>query len=157
MYITASYEDRAGEKHEAAEEVRWKDVKRQSASENVRKAVLLARYANLMQNWLIDENLRLGPHEKTIYIPVTPISFYNDGLIIPSERYVQKGETVYMPMELSYWERLSRSLIVSKDYKKLFADFLVYMKEESRGIEESLDEEVDILQNLTESPDPPLL
>ncbi|MCK5027050.1 MAG: hypothetical protein KAS07_01385, partial [Candidatus Pacebacteria bacterium] len=153
MFVTASYEDRSGEKHESVEEVEWKDVKRQNASQNVRKAVLLARYANLMQNWIIDENMRLGPHEKTIYVPINPIIFYTDGLIVPRERHVPNRDITYMPVELSYWERLSRPLIVSKDYKEMFEKFLIYMKEESRGIDELMEEEVEILENLTNSPD----
>ena len=158
--VVARYEDRAGVEHSEEQNVAWSQKAKTSPSANVRKAALLARYVNLIQNWTIDENLRLGPHEKTVYVPIQPISFYKGGLVIPEERYSQgyqqRGGLQYVPIELSYWERLSRPLVVSEDYKKVFNDFEKYFKEEYRDLSEQkiLKRELKILNNLENSPDP---
>ena len=157
--VVVRYTDRQGEQHTEEQEVLWTRDAKVNPSANVRKAALLARYVNLMQNWAIDENLRLGPHEKTIYVPVQPIVFYHDGLLIPEERYrsgyhPRRGHTV--PVELSEWERLSRSLAVSEDYRDTFEDFMDYFKEEYRGLNEQklLKRELHLLDDLVESPKP---
>lgn len=154
--LVVSYEDRQGITHTEEQMVEWTSTSKTSPSQNVRKAALLARYANLMQNWIIDENLRQGPHEKTIYIPIQPISFYDEGLIVPIERYPAGEGTQYMPVELSRWERLSRPLQVSQDYKDIFADFAEYFESESQRLSEQdlLEDELKILKNLTKTPNP---
>ncbi|MCR4264437.1 MAG: VWA domain-containing protein [Candidatus Roizmanbacteria bacterium] len=154
--VIASYEDRDGEVHSEEQIVQWTNESKDNPSQNVRKAVLLARYVNLMQNWIIDENLRQGPHEKTIYIPIQPTIFYDDGLVIPVERYPEGSGQRYIPVELSQWERLSRRLVVSEDYKKVFDDFITYFTAEYQDLSEKdlLEQEVETLENLTKSPNP---
>lgn len=151
--VVASYTDRAGQTFSEPGMVDWSQVTGDSASPNVRKAVVLARYANLMQNWLIDENDRLGRHEKTIYSPVRVYDFYHRGLVIPAERYPD-GRVTFTPYELNYWERLSRDLIVSEDYKQLFKDFRQHMETEIEGVSEEnrLEQELQLLKNLENSP-----
>lgn len=153
--VTASYTDRTGTTSSNSSEVNWNSVRADNASPNVRKAVMLARYANLIQNWSIDENLRQGRPEKTIYLPVTPYRFYESGLVIPYDRYPERAEQNYIPRELNYWERLSRELVVSEDYRQLFGDFREYMEQEVQVVSESeaIMDEVQLLQNLENSPD----
>jgi Ca-activated chloride channel homolog len=151
--VVASYTDRAGVTHSESGVVDWSEVRGESASANVQKAVLLARYVNLVQNWLIDENDRLGRPEKTVYRPIYTYGFYDGGLVIPAERYPDR-KVVFTPHELNYWERLSRNLVVSEDYKQLFKDFRIHMEEELQVVSESekLKEEVQLLKNLENSP-----
>ena len=153
--VIASYTDRQGVQHSEEQVVHWSEEAKRSPSANVRKAALLARYVNLLQNWAIDENLRQGPHEKTIIVPIKPIVFYDEGLIIPRERY-PGYEPGYKLAELSQWERLSRSLVVSEDYKKVLRDFMDYFQEEYRGLSEKklLKRELQLLDDLIHSPDP---
>jgi len=153
--VTASYMDRAGTTSTNTSIVDWQSVRADGASPNVRKGVMLARYANLIQNWSIDENLRLGRPEKTVYLPVTPRRFYESGLVIPYERYPQSGPPTYAPRELNYWERLSRPLVVSDDYRQLFGDFREYIEIESQAVSEteSIQDEIQLLENLENSPD----
>lgn len=152
--VIAGYTDRAGQQFVEPGIVEWSQVTGESASKNVRKAVVLARYANLMQNWLMDENSRLGRHEKTIYSPVRALDFYHGGMIIPAERYPDRTVT-FTPYELNYWERLSRDLVVSEDYKQLFHDFRKHMETEIEGVseEDRLRQELQLLENLENSPD----
>jgi Ca-activated chloride channel family protein len=152
--VLATYTDRSGTTTSTAEVVAWSQFAGESASANVRKAVLLSRYVNLMQNWLIDENERQGLPEKTVYVPVRPYDFYYTGLVVPAERYPEGSGVTYQPYELNYWERLSRQLVVSEDYKKLFKDFRGYMEEELEVVSESekLKDEVQLLKNLENSP-----
>lgn len=157
--VIARYTDRRGVEHVEDQNVIWTREAKSNPSANVRKAALLARYVNLMQNWTIDENLRQGPHEKTIYVPVETRSFYTNGLLIPEERYSRSARRHggrYVPVELSQWERLSRSLVVSKDYKEVFDDFMDYFEEEYRGLSERnlLKRELKILDDLGNSPRP---
>ena len=153
--VTASYMDRTGATSSNSGLVNWQSVRTETASPNVRKAVLLSRYANLIQNWTIDENLRLGRPEKTIYLPVSPYRFYESGLAIPYNRYPEPTNQAYIPRELNHWERLSRDLVVSEDYRQLFGDFQKYMEQESLVVSESeaIQDEIQLLENLTNSPD----
>ena len=153
--VVAAYTDRAGVRHSEEQVVHWSEEAKRSPSDSVRKAVLLARYVSLLQNWTIDENLRQGPHEKTIVVPIQPGIFYDDGIIIPRKRYPDHVSG-YGTAELSQWERLSRPLVVSKDYQEAFSDFMDYFTEEYRGLSEKglLKRELDLLDDLIHSPAP---
>jgi len=153
--VVASYTDRTGQRSIETGRVDWSRATAERASPNVRKAVLLSRYTNLLQNWLIDENIRLGRPEKTIYRPVQPRAFYSSGLVVPRERYINDGAATTVPYELNYWERLSRDLVVSEDYRQLFRDFRQHMEREAERVSETekLQAEIQLLRNLERSPD----
>lgn len=136
LTLTTSYEDRTG--NSDGEEV---TVELPSATSDhydntgIRKGILLARYVNLMRNWVDDE--RESYTEKR---PIPPIAFHETGIIIPPDlKYPQ----------FSKWERQSIPLKVSEDYRKLISEFKDYFGEEADAIgDTSLSRETEVMEKL---------
>jgi Ca-activated chloride channel family protein len=131
IVLLASYEDRDGrrESDEAVVELE------ESASDfyqnnGVRKAVLLARYADLLKNWMIDERRAAEKGWR----------------IVPS---VTLASGIVIPVELGEWERQSMPLTVSDPYPELFGRFMDYFQSESQAIgDHTLAQEEEILRKL---------
>ena len=155
--VVAKYTDRQGVEHAEEQIVAW-DGAGENPSVTMRKAVLLARYVNLLQNWLIDERLRKDKTGDEIYKPVWATTFYNIGLPTPRERHTDRYLRHDAPRQpsLSRWERSSESLTVSKDYKEVFADFSDYFEKEHKDLNDLdlLERELELLRNLTEASNP---
>ncbi|MBT4856571.1 VWA domain-containing protein [Candidatus Uhrbacteria bacterium] len=126
--LTVSYENRYGEEFIQTDSVTIVDGG--SDSSGVAKAVLLARYADLLLNWLIDTNQEVS----------VPAVTADDGIAIPSQWLL--GE----------WEQTSTTLTVSDDYKELFGIFEEYMKDQISVLaDEELNQEIDLLQTLQQA------
>jgi Ca-activated chloride channel family protein len=134
LTLSVSYEDRVG--NESSAETRIELIESQPESfENsgIRKAILLTRYANLLKNWINDE--RLSYEEDR---PIEPVVGDESGIVIPEK------------IELSRWERQSVPLFVSPPYREHFSTFLNHFKEEAGELQdETLDQEMDVLENLS--------
>lgn len=99
----------------------------------IRKAILLARYADLIGNWLNDER-----RSRVENRPIEP-SVNAEAGIHPPER---------LP-ELGRWERQSIPLNVSSEYRSLFQAFADHLRPEMRAIgDETLQRELDLLATL---------
>jgi len=131
--LKTSYEDRAGDV-DGSEAKIYLDDERPEYFDNsgIRKGVLLARYADLVQNWLIDEREHASwsrPWEPNI-------NYEEEGICIP-------------PTQLGEWERTSLPLTVSPSYRALFRDFSQYFSDEIYEIgDNTLLQELQILRQL---------
>jgi Ca-activated chloride channel family protein len=130
--LSTSYEDRAGVK-DGSEAKIYLDDERPEYFDNsgIQKGILLARYADLTENWLIDE--REHAHWSAPWEPrVNP----ELGICVP-------------PTVLGQWERTSLPLMVSSPYRSLFRDFSEYFSDEINEIgDNTLLQELQILRQL---------
>lgn len=102
-------------------------------NDGVRKGVLLARYATLLQYWIQDE--RQHAH-----------------LSYPWEPTWERGEGIGLPPRsgLDDWERQSLPLMVSREYRSRFADYADYFSQEMRATgDNDLSRELAILEKLS--------
>jgi Ca-activated chloride channel family protein len=130
--LRTSYEDRAGDV-DGSEAKIYLDDERPEYFDNsgIQKGVLLARYADLVQNWLVDEREHASWSR-----PWEPRVSYEDGICLP-------------PSLLGQWERTSLPLMVSSPYRSLFRDFSGYFSDEMDEIgDNTLKQEMDILHQL---------
>ncbi|MFH1403388.1 MAG: VWA domain-containing protein [Candidatus Altiarchaeota archaeon] len=136
--LRASYEDREGNKDYDEKTITFEDKSPDHyGNDGLRKGILLARYADLMKNWINDER---GNLDKPKPIPLRPVYEYHKvGIMCPPR------------VELGEWERQSVSLRVSKAYMDLFDEFQDYFEDEMDELDdETLEQEVDVLEKLAE-------
>ncbi len=133
--LIASYEDREGNKEISEVEVTFtEDSPNFYENKGIRKGILLARYADLMKNWINDERESLDAGET-----IRPSVDYIEGIVVPE------------PVVLGQWERRSTPLVVSNHYIQLVKDFRNYFEDEMDAIDDAtLHQEVDILNKLIE-------
>jgi Ca-activated chloride channel family protein len=130
--LKTSYEDRAGNE-DGSEAKIYLDDERPEYFENsgIRKGILLARYADLVENWLIDEREHASWSR-----PWEPRVNPEYGIVVP-------------PSALGTWERQSLPLMVSSPYRSLFRDFSEYFSDEINEIgDNTLLQELQILRQL---------
>ncbi|MFH0862407.1 MAG: VWA domain-containing protein [Candidatus Altiarchaeota archaeon] len=132
LRLKVSYEDRNGRREYVKEDVEVEDVRPDDyPNSGIRKGILLARYADLMKSWIIDE--REGA---AIQAPVSP--YVNEDVGIRCPRPI--------PPRLGRWERQSMPLIVSGGYPRTFGRFETYFRYEMAEIgDDSLGREVEVL------------
>ncbi len=134
LKLKVSYEDRMGKTDSSEAEIKITGNAEYFANNGIRKGILLARYANLMKNWIIDE--------RADYITPKPLyrCMTKETGIVDSYR---------CPIELGQWERQSIPLKISQDYKDLFKDFKSYFEKEKNAIgDDTLNKEMEILNKL---------
>ncbi len=126
--LVVSYENRYGEAFLQSDSITIDGGKAESTG--VTKAVLLARYADLLLNWLIDTNQQAPEPTVTIF----------EGIVVPAE------------WVLSEWEQTSTELTVSDAYKELFATFTAHMEQQIAALgDDELYQEVDLLELLQQA------
>ncbi len=132
LNLKASYEDRNGNRESNETAIVFANEEPEFfANSGIRKGVLLARYADLIKNWLIDER-----EHASISHPWEPSVNQEDGIIVP-------------PTILGQWECQSLPLSVSPPYKEIFQQFSEYFLSEAEAIgDETLNQELDILKIL---------
>ncbi|MGB7571357.1 MAG: VWA domain-containing protein [Methanothrix sp.] len=131
IVLSAGYEDRDGRLDSDEAVVELEESTSDFYQNNgVRKAVLLARYADLLKNWMIDERRAAEKGWR----------------IVPS---VTLASGIVIPLELGEWERQSLPLTVSDPYPEFFGRFREYFQVEAQAIgDSSLDREDAILRKL---------
>lgn len=131
--LAVSYEDREGKTDSDTQEFDFtSNGIEYFENSGVRKAILLARYVNLMKDWINDER-------QAMYIekPVTPVVSETSGIVVPEL------------IELGPWEQQSVSLTVSSVYKSIFSEFLSHFQSEMSSIgDTTLEKEAAILEKL---------
>jgi Ca-activated chloride channel family protein len=136
LNLIASYEDRNGRSDTAITTVNLQYASPEYfGNTGIRKGILLARYADLLKNWIIDE------HEQAhLSRSLEPSVDREHGIIIPPP------DDFY----LSHWERQSLPLMVSGPYRELFGEFSGYFAEEMSALQDdTLGQELDILRKLS--------
>ncbi len=136
--LTVKYEDRNGNKHSNKQHVDFSSADLNTSNTGIRKAVLLARYVNIIKDWIYDE--RLG----NIVYDYSPSVRTDCGISIPEIR--PDG------VQLGKWERASLKLHVSNHYKEMFKKFKKYFETEAEKLgDENLSKELEILDLLIEN------
>ncbi|WP_121820956.1 vWA domain-containing protein [Halostella salina] len=128
LSLSASYETRTGQRRERTRTVRFPDRGPETFDNTgIRKAVLLARYADLMRSWMVDE--RTGEDG-------------DDGIEpVPDD-------------ELGRWERRSDPLTVSEPYRRRFDAFADHFERELTAIgDDDLERELTLLRDLADDGD----
>ncbi len=131
LKLMASYQDRNGVQDSDEAEVNVGEPKADFYQNNgIRKAILLANYADLLKNWMIDERKAAKSGWR----------------IVPS---VTLANGIVIPVELGEWERQSMPLTVSDSYRELFVIFEDYFHKEMQAIgDDTLVREEEILRKL---------
>ena len=144
IQLTVTYKDRGGQVDSDSVKFEFKKGTEFYDNTGIRKGLVLARYASLIKNWLLherdaqDSKLEKKAEGKKRK-PVTVSDYEIKGIFIPDEYY-----------PLGNWERQSKKLSVSEEYKKLFKKFHSYFEKEMEDIEDSsMDKELKILKILT--------
>ncbi len=133
VYLRVTYEDRDGRK-DSSEALIVLEGEQPEFFDNsgIRKGVLLARYAALLKNWMIDERQHIHYSR-----PWDAVICEDTGIVIPSENFSQ-------------WERQSLPLVVSEPYRNIFRDFSGYFEGEMDAINDyTLEQELQILKSLS--------
>lgn len=117
LTLQVSYQDRNGTPAEVETQVVFPDAQADAYDNlGIRKGVLLARYVDLIQNWLIDERRA----------EAQPYAF------APSAS-VEAGIPTPQPEWLGRWERRSQPLHVMAAYTPLLTTFKAYFEAEASG------------------------
>lgn len=148
--LEVSYQDRAGNIDKSTEAV---DLERFNfalpnalfpvgvkpygyENSGIRKSILLSNYANLMQNWLGEANSKSFETVK---------KFCGEDQFWPADYYIWRPCYI----DSIKWERSSKKLIVSEEYKTRFEEFKTYFENEMKALgDDSLKKEVEILDIL---------
>ena len=132
LKLKVSYEDRAGKSDSSQTGVEISKGAEYFENIGIRKGIILARYANLIKNWINDERANYQKPE-----PFMPCITEEIGIIEPC------------PIQLGKWERQSIPLMVSSHYKDLFKEFKPYFEREMNAIgDNTLKQEIEILSKL---------
>jgi Ca-activated chloride channel homolog len=134
--LMVSYEDIRGKSQRNSVEIHFSKHTKSFDNNGIRKGVLLAKYADLMRHWILDERSAQA-HKPTDYrrtpkeigmFPPRPVEDYNLGI----------------------WEQRSMELKVSNFYKGLFKDFARFFEKEALILKDrSLEKELKILRTLS--------
>lgn len=137
LTLRASYEDRDGNRHETEAAATFADDGYDN--DGIRKAVWLARYADLLKNWMTDARAedrwwQFGEPE--------PLVNEDDGIAVPPEPNASTR---------SRWEQASVPLAVDDAYREAFATFREAFAEEIAAIGDStMEREMDVLDLLAQ-------
>lgn len=130
LKLIASYKDRNGKNDSDQKIIPMPEVKESFPNAGLRKGVLLARYANVIRDWIIDERSSVN----------TDFSVsVEDGITVLKEKDISLGK----------WERQSLPLKVSRHYGEVFSAFKDYFAAESQAIgDKELNKEVAVMEEL---------
>jgi Ca-activated chloride channel family protein len=132
LSLKIGYKDRDGSHHQKRLDFRFED----SDDKSIKKAILLSRYCEVMQNFLID--MRASCNDR-VSLPYTLI--LKNLEIDPKKRLVAIGS--------GNWERRSCKLRVSPGYQKLLNILKNYYQKEMKTLNDpSLQKELDLLNLL---------
>lgn len=135
LKLKTSYVDRQGQAGGDEAVIRMKNSAEYYDNSGIRKGIVLARYANLIKNWINDERVQKAQPKPTPFYSVDK----ENGIIIPE----------LIGPSLGRWERQSLPLTISRHYGKMFFYFKDYFIHEAAVIgDKELDQEVELLEKL---------
>ncbi len=144
IQLKVSYENRQGNKDTDTTEIEFEKQEDYYANTGVQKGILLVRYANLLRDWIVFERLDKTGWEvedsggQNSFV----IQEWYKELGIPSNTDRHFGSS-------TRWERKSKPLVVSPEYKKIFTQFLLYLEQEIKAIgDQTIKQEAEILRTL---------
>jgi Ca-activated chloride channel family protein len=135
LKLRVTYEDRTGRTDSSEATIYFDNYKPEYfENEGIRKGILLARYADLVKDWILDERDSFSQ-----WISWSPRVDMERGICPP-------------PDNLGTWERKSLPLKVSTHYRSIFKKFASYFANEADEISDAtLGQELDILALLSHS------
>ncbi|MFA6534225.1 MAG: VWA domain-containing protein [Patescibacteria group bacterium] len=136
LNLSVSYEDRNGKTETSQATVNLEDKSPEYFQNNgIRKGILLARYADLVKDWINDER-----QNRAAILPLEPVVNEEAGIVVPDSIHWQ----------LSEWERQSLPLTVAPKYQTLFSQFQTYFDAEVKAIgDQTLSQESTVLKTLS--------
>jgi len=136
--LTTSYEDRSGKSGGSNSTVTFPGLSPEYFENNgIRKGIALARYANMVKDWIHDERSHQEWRQPQPWAPMVDDHY---GIRVLPRPYPSLGQ----------WERQSIKLQVSDGYKKLFGTFSTYFAKEISAIgDKDMQKEMDILEKLS--------
>jgi len=140
IFLSVRYEDRQGKEHRSSRTILFESGGAERFDNTgIRKAVLLARYVNLLKAWMIDERKsEVEPVDPSVAFE-HPLVRDESGIIVPPEVRTSLGQ----------WERQSRALSVSEHYVKLFGRFIEHFSAQMQALgDDALKQELEILDRL---------
>lgn len=136
LALRVSYKDREGKSYTSEATVKFDSMVEHYDNTGVQKAVWLARYADLLKDWMIDTR-------KETHWWAEDRSLVNE----------EEGITVPPDVIGSKWEQTSVPLAVSEQYKQYIDAFRDAFQEEIASIgDTTLEREVQILETLKNAP-----
>ena len=134
LNLSVSYKDRDGKQFSNSKDVIFAEQNEHYDNTGIRKAIVLARYANTIKNWIMYE--RTG-EQRFIIIPAVGIMDFD---------YTEEQ----IRLILGKNERTSVKLKVSDTYKNIFNTIKQYILNENNELkDETLKQEIEILEDLT--------
>ena len=134
LNLSVSYKDRDGKQFSNSKDVIFAEQNEHYDNTGIRKAIVLARYANTIKNWIMYE--RTG-EQRFIIIPAVGIMDFD---------YTEEQ----IRLILGKNERTSVKLKVSDMYKNIFNTIKQYILNENNELkDETLKQEIEILEDLT--------
>lgn len=134
--LRVSYKDRAGTSHESSATVTIDSTGAHYDNAGIQKAVWLARYADLLKDWMIETR-----RETHWWTSDEPLVSEEDGITVPPD------------VTGSRWEQTSVRLEVNEAYQKFFASFHeAFAREVDEIGDPSLDRELQTLDILKNAP-----
>ena len=135
VYLKVTYEDRNGVKDSSVATIALESTQPEYFDNSgIRKGILLARYASLLKNWMIDERQHVQYGSSW-----NPMIGDDTGIVMTADN-------------ISQWERQSLPLMVSGPYSQIFRNFSRYFANEMYAINDStLNQELSILNILSNS------
>jgi Ca-activated chloride channel family protein len=128
--LTASYRRPGGERRSVERTVDLAGERERYSSRDVRKAVLLAQYTDLLRNWAAHERSRLDGDGRGVEAGIEPAD------------------------DLGRWEQRSRDLVVSRPYRERIERFAAHFRRTTRSIEGEFGDERRLLDQLLAAPAP---
>lgn len=142
--LKVTYETREGKKEEDISKVRFEQTDEYYNNNGIRKAIVLARYVNLIKDWTTCER---DKDDRFFITPEIGIIDWYDTNVKDEEHYDDYYYGYY-----SENERVLVNLTVSDEYKEIFKKFKEYMKEQIDILEdESMKEELYVLDKIIDT------
>lgn len=145
MTLSASYETRDARRHGNEQRVDWQPKSTSGpwyTSSGIRKGIVLARYANLLTHWILEERSRAPK-------PLTDSAAANPGFRPCTLASMQTRGICLPPPKLGRHERRSRPLTVNPHSARTLGTFAAYLKAEKGSLgDKNLDREIKLLSKL---------
>eukprot|EP01025_Chloroclados_australasicus_P018433 TRINITY_DN1966_c0_g1_i2.p1 TRINITY_DN1966_c0_g1~~TRINITY_DN1966_c0_g1_i2.p1 ORF type:complete len:679 (+),score=72.83 TRINITY_DN1966_c0_g1_i2:110-2146(+) len=125
----------------------------------VQKAVMLARYVDMLRGWIIEQRNSAGvsdiPEPFCQYYPDKRIQSTGSGCVVKGNNWVLPEARIlpvyeqFIQANLGVWERQSLPLTVSDQQKQVFQEFVTYLEATKTDVgDDTLDQELEMLNLL---------
>eukprot|EP01025_Chloroclados_australasicus_P028835 TRINITY_DN2859_c0_g2_i1.p1 TRINITY_DN2859_c0_g2~~TRINITY_DN2859_c0_g2_i1.p1 ORF type:complete len:718 (-),score=64.40 TRINITY_DN2859_c0_g2_i1:367-2376(-) len=166
LVLTVSYKDRDTQQTQSTSSTVdvFESIDTVQDGENaVQKAILLARYVDLLRGWIIDQHRALETHSQDngVFVPSFLCQYYPEARVSAQEggcdvqQWVVRSSGILPVFDfiiagnLGRWERQSIDLSITQDQKDVFTQFLSYMQRTIQNVgDSSLSKEEEIIQKL---------